>query len=547
MSRPVLTLATAALLALPAAGSAQDRSADQSNGVGTSNAAVQAEVFEEALREISLRHRQVFSDSALWAQALDGLVESLDDPYAAVFTPEEVAAFEEENTGNYSGIGITITQLNAMVTVTAVFRDTPADQAGIMVGDVIVGVDGADAREWTTEDVSNEVRGEEGSTVRVSVQRDGMERPISFDLTRAEVHVPAVRASMITEDVGYVTVERVARNSAREVDAAIQSLDDPGGLVLDLRRNPGGFLNESLLMADLFLEPGKKLASLQTRAAGRDAGEVRDESWDARMPARIPQVPIVVLVDEFTASASEIVAGALQDHDRALVLGARTFGKGVVQDVRDLPHGHKLRLTTGTWYTPLGRSLHRARDGSGRPVADGDSASTVVTAAGREIPAAGGVFPDLEVADDTLRAPERALLQEASDAELPLAVRIQEFAFEQARLLAEAGESPRLDEAAFSGFVAGLVGEGIPAPVLEDPVARDYLAWRVRFTIADRMSEELTPESLRIRLERDRVLSRAVELLRSSESQSELFAQAREAEVSDADAPADPEASRPGG
>jgi carboxyl-terminal processing protease len=485
-------------------------------------------VFQKALEEIAARHKGEYSDSVLWSLALDGLIESLDDPYASVFTPETVDEFEESNTGNYEGIGISITQLNERVTVTAIFGGTPAHNAGILVGDVIVGVGESDARSWTTDDVADSIRGPAGTPVKVSVERGGSPDAVPFIMIRDEVHVPAVRSTMLTDDIGYIAVERVAEKSAEEVDRALRELGAARSLVLDLRGNPGGLLGESLMMADVFLAPGQTLASLRSRRVGTSGTE--DESWRDRLPPRVPDKAIVVLVNGFTASAAEIVAGALQDYDRALVVGSRTFGKGVVQTVLDLPYSHKLRITTGTWYTPLGRSLHRPRDATGRPIEeDVDTFPTVRTARGRDLLASGGIFPDLEVQDDTLTLSEREFLIAASEAQIQVGVRIQEFGFARAQELRAAGEPPRLDGEAFAAFLAGLRGEGLAEDVLEQEGVRDYLAWRATMAIADRMED--LGASKRFQMVRDPVLRAAAELLRDSRSQAELFmaAEARRA------------------
>lgn len=522
MTRQLFTLILSGALLTPLPGAAQSAATGGERSRSSDSGAVQAEVFRSALREIAERHRNVYSDSALWKAALEGMIENLNDPYAAVWSPEEVAAFEESNTGNYAGIGVQITQLNDQVTITAVFRGTPASRVGLQVGDVIVGVDGHNARDWTTQMASDSIRGTPGTDVDIVIERASLSKSIPLTITRDEVHVPAVTETIIAEDIGYVTVDRVARNSAQEVDAALRTLGDPEGLILDLRRNPGGYLDESLLMADVFLEPGEELASLKSRAVGRESG-TSDESWNGRIPARIPDVPIVVLVDEYTASAAEIVAGALQDHDRALVVGQRTFGKGVVQTVRDLPYGHQLRITTGTWHTPLGRTLHRPRDPEGRPLEeDLDTFPVVRTPEGRKLLAAGGVFPDIEVSNDTLTLAERDLLEAAAGAEVPLALRIAEFGFEEATELRDAGLEPQLREDRFQAFLEELASAGVPIETLEE--ARDYVAWQARVTIADRMEDEAT--AALIRMERDRVLREAVRLLESAGSQADLFASA---------------------
>lgn len=532
MKRTLLTLFLAGLTLLPAGVDAQNPGLPSPDTLPTGSALDTdggAEVFFGAFRAIRNYHKDAFGDSTLWNKALKGLVKELNDPYATVFTPDEYDDFEENNTGDYAGIGVTITQLNDAITITAIFRGTPADRVGLQVGDRIVGVDEERVTsEWTIDDASTRIRGPAGTTVDVSVARQGMGEPIPFTIRRDNVHVPAVTADVIRDSLGYVLLDRVARSAAQEVDSALTELEPSAGIILDLRRNPGGYLDEALSLADLFLEPGQTLASARSRVPG-DGGETREESWRAQSAARIPGVPIVVLVDEYTASASEILAGALQDHDRALVLGDRTFGKGVVQTVMRIPGDRRLRLTTGSWYTPLGRSLHRQRDADGRPREDDSEAPdpVVVTEAGRELEGGGGVFPDLTVADDTLKTAERELIQAAGRAGIPLGLRLVEFAFEQAQEARESGTDPTLAPEAFRGFMAGLEEEGLSAEQMQDPEVRDYLEWRIRVQMAERA--EAWGQALEARMERDRVLARAVELLQGANNQSDLFALAREA------------------
>jgi carboxyl-terminal processing protease len=483
----------------------------------------QADVLAAALDAISQMHMNGVADSTLWEAAIDGMIEALNDPYASIFTPVEAEAWEEETTGNYSGIGLQITQLNREVTVTAVFRSTPAMQVGIVVGDVIVGVNEHNASEWTTDMAADSIRGPTGTQVVVKIKREGFEEPIPFELTRAQVHVPAVNWGVLESGIGFVVLDRVARNAAREMDEALRSLAGAQGLIIDLRRNPGGFLDESLMLADIFLEPGSTLASTVQRVPGAEMTETTSESFNDRWPARVEDLPIVVLVDRFTASGAEILAGALQDYDRAVVLGERTFGKGVVQTVMRLPHGRRLRFTTGSWQTPLGRSLQRARDAEMRPLEeDLDTFPRVRTAAGRSLVNAGGIFPDLEVADDTLTIPERELLRTVGEAQFPLGLREAEFGFEVANELRESGAPVALTDARFDAFIDGLVEAGLPVDAVLDPSVRTYLNWRVRLTIAQRM-EDIGAEA-EIRMERDPVLTEAVRLLTESRSQADLFA-----------------------
>lgn len=512
------TIVVALLLAFAPAAQAQEAPPrKQSSAQGQRP---EAEVFLSTLRALSRMSLNAPSDSALWEAGLEGMIASLEDPYASVFTPSESEAWEEETTGNYSGIGLQITLLNEQVTVTAVFRGTPANDAGIQVGDVIVGVNQHDASSWSTDMAADSIRGPVGSQVHVRMKRDGFSQPIPFEMTRAEVHVPAVSYGRMDNDIGYAVLDRVARNAAQEMDSALKELRDTRGLIIDLRRNPGGFLDESLMLADLFLDQGSTLSSTTQRVPGNE--DVSSETYEDRWPARVPDLPVIILVDQYTASGAEIFAGALQDYDRALVLGERSFGKGLVQTVMPLPHGRRLRFTTGEWQTPLGRSLHRPRDMEMRPLPeDPDTFPRVSTPGGRSLVDGGGIFPDLVIEDDTLTLAERELLRVAGEKDIPLGTRMAEFAFEIAKELKAAGEPAHLDQARFDAFLDELVAEGIPAEAMNGPGVRDYLGWRTRMTIAARMDD--IGREADFRLERDPVLTEAVRLLGSATSQAELF------------------------
>jgi len=521
--QPLSFLVLSVLLLAPPAAEAQD---GRSRG-GSSQAASQgsdgAQIFIEAFQAIRNYSFMSVEDSTLWDMAIDGLVEGLGDPYAAVFTPSEVAEFEEETTGNYAGIGVQITELNQAVTITAVFRGTPAEESGLQVGDVIVGVDGENADGWTTGAASRRIRGEPLTSVEVQVRRDGVDQPIHHTITRAQVHISSVTAARLFDDVGYIALGRVARNSAVEVDSALVMLGDTRGIILDLRENPGGLLDESLFLADLFLPPGKKLAGVRSRSPG--APEPVEESWDARQPARLDGKPIVILVDRFTASAAEIVAGALQDHDRALVLGERTFGKGVVQTVLPLPGGRQIRLTTGEWFTPMGRGLHRARDREGRPVeGEGDARITVQSQGGRTLQAGGGVFPDLAVAADTLTLVEREFLTQSAGVQYPLGARIQELTFGAAQTIRAGEGGAELDDGMVARILAELKEAGVEDSVADRPEVAAYLRIRMAEVLQRRLGDD--GKATEIRAGRDAVLSEAIRMLQGVQTQPELFREA---------------------
>ncbi|TVP55397.1 MAG: S41 family peptidase [Gemmatimonadales bacterium] len=488
-------------------------------------ASEESDVFLGALQAISQHALTSHADSVLWEMAIAGLIRELDDPYATVLTPDEVAAFEEESTGNYAGIGVQITELNEQVTITAVFRGTPAEGAGLLVGDRIVGVDEETDRSWTVQDASNRIRGERGTSVRVVVERDGINQPIAFEIERDQVHIPAVTAEKIFEGFDYVHLDRVARNSAAEVDSVLSGLGDSPGLILDLRQNPGGYLDESLRLADLFLERGDPLVRTRSRTPGRSNG-LSEETAYSRVTPRIPDVPIIVLVDRFSASASEIIAGALQDHDRAVVLGERTFGKGTVQSVVPLPGGRLIRLTSGEWFTPQGRSLNRPRDREGR-VIEPDSVPEFTSRSGRRLLGGGGVFPDLEIAADTFSSEEQRFLTAVAEAEIPLMLRLQEAAFDVAQGARESEVIPdEFPAQRLEDLKAALISEGLPEETITAGVT-GYLRYRLEDFLYERLERD--DLSIEVKARRDPVLSAAVEFLRSARTQADLFAEVERA------------------
>ena len=300
MSRSFRTNCIAAALALgavfPLAGQALPPNTGEASarqGVGFDSD--EARVFLQTFRMISQFHSSFPGDSAMWEAAIDGLLMALDDPYATVFTPDEYGEFTESATGNYAGVGVRISLLGGRVTITGVFRETPAERAGLAVGDQIVRVEDEDATEWSLDQARDAIRGEPGSVVRLKVARNGFAELIAMSVERATVHVSAVAATAV-DDVGYFAIDRIARGVADEMDNALKEFQDADAVILDLRRNPGGYLDESLRMADLFLAPGERLASADTRDP---SGQVIEQPWFARSPKQLPDTPIIILVDEF--------------------------------------------------------------------------------------------------------------------------------------------------------------------------------------------------------------------------------------------------------
>jgi carboxyl-terminal processing protease len=368
-------------------------------------------LFREVLSRVSAAYVDTLSEGALYERAADGLVRSLQDPYTVLLKGADYDGLREATSGNFGGIGIQIDVRDGWITVVAPLPDTPAERAGIGTGDRIVEVDGENTKDWNGDAALRHLRGDPGTKVKVGVRHAGREQTVTYDLTRAEIHVRSVAPGVLLEgQVGYVALNPVADSSSDELAREVARLVAAGakGLVFDLRNNPGGLLTEGVKVSDLFLDRGQQILSTRGRARGTTA------SWADEAAERWPELPIVVLVNEGTASAAEIIAGALQDHDRAVIVGTTTFGKGVVQTVYDLGDSTALKITTSRWYTPSGRLIQRHHD-IDSVLSDSTKAprdtTTHRTDAGRPVRGGGGIVPDIQVEDGTLGPGARKLAE----------------------------------------------------------------------------------------------------------------------------------------
>lgn len=366
-------------------------------------------LFHEVIAHVAGAGLDSLSDAALYEKAARGLLAGIGDPYAELFSPEQLAAFSRETLRNsYAGLGMQIALVRDTATVMRVFAGSPAERGGVRVGDRILAAGGEPVTGIVLDGVTSRLLGPPGTTVQVAFLRDGarVEQPF----VRQRVRYPSVAyAVMMEPGIGYLPLEGFNDSSAGEVAAAIETLRGQGAtaFVFDLRGNTGGSLDQAIRISDLFLPPGTPILRVEYRNAPA-------EKYVAEGDALLPAAPLVVLTDEESASASEIVAGALQDHDRAVIVGATSFGKGLVQDVFPLDGGWALKLTTGRWYTPSGRTIQRPRrmTAEGRFLAEEDTAPRPVfrSASGRTVYGGGGVTPDLGVRVDTLAGAERALM-----------------------------------------------------------------------------------------------------------------------------------------
>ena len=412
-----------------------------------------ATLFDLVHRYVTERYVDEVNPDSLYEMAIDGLLVELGDPYAAYIRGADDGTLLSNN---YGGVGMRVLAGDDGITVLGVLPNSPSEELDLEKLDLIVEVDGESTLGWSQEEAVNALRGERGQPVQVLVQRAGRSGPFPVTIVRDEVHLDATQSVLLSGGVGYVRLGQFSRSSAHELGAAIDGLRERGAnsVIIDLRWNSGGILPEAVEVADLFLDAGSPV--VETR--GRDPQD--NQRFAAPGPDRYPGLPMVVLVNGLSASASEIVAGALQDFDRAVVMGSRTFGKGVMQSVFPLRGRRYLRLTTGTWYTPSGRSIHRERNletefGSAEfnqavleavelgladaplesPAADADTAGRQIfrTAAGRPVYGGGGIQPDLLVHPDTLSMPEQALRAAMFEAQIPLADLSLRFAVDWVR------------------------------------------------------------------------------------------------------------------
>ncbi|TVR61970.1 MAG: S41 family peptidase [Gemmatimonadales bacterium] len=555
---PVIIL----LLALMAGGWFLQRGVAQEQ-----NLYVQSRLLEEVVDHISNRFVDPVDRSRLYQSAIEGVIQGLGDPNSSLLDGAAYENFRIQTEGDYGGVGLEIVDRDDYITVVGPLPGSPGTRAGIRAGDEIIAVDGQSTRGWSAQEAVQVLRGRPGTDTEVRIRRPGMDEPIDFTLTRERVQLRSVPfMALLEDDVGYLPLGVFSETSTRELEAAADSLRAAGArsFILDLRGNPGGVLDQSIRIVDLFLERGATVA--ETRGQARN----QTQTFRTASGSRFGSAPVVILVDRGSASASEIVSGALQDHDRAVVVGTPTFGKGSVQTLFSLSGGNVLKLTTARWYTPRGRSIEtplespespahaaaapdeeeaadeaapEAADEAAEPLSpppatngarlaltvdgqfiqipDTTGRPQVTSYGGRTLLGGGGIVPDLIVLPDTLDLSEqdavRRLFRHAGGVNTAIFNQAVEFlqrnevdpgnfdlpASEMDRLaerLREAGVE--LDEEAFRGVYRFLSRE------LAGEIASQAGGERARFLS---------------RVEGDLPLQRALELLREAGSLEDLF------------------------
>ena len=343
-------------------------------------------------------------EKAIYTGAIPGMLRSLD-PHSNFFDPKSFALLREEQRGRYYGVGMTVTPRNGKTIVLAPFVNSPAYRAGLRPGDVIMSVDNKSTDNMNTTEGAELLKGPKGTTVRITVTREGNAEPLQFVIVRDEIPRSSVEhAFFIAPNIGYMRISSFNETTSQELRDKLREFNPSTlkGLVLDLRNNPGGLLGEGVNVADMFLEKGQLIVSHRGRAS-------REKRYTATRGNRGNNFPLVVLMNRFSASAAEIVAGAIQDHDRGLIVGESSFGKGLVQTVYPLSENSGLALTTAKYYTPSGRLIQRDYTSVSlydyyyhKENATPNQADMKTTDAGRTVYGGGGITPDTEVAEAKL-------------------------------------------------------------------------------------------------------------------------------------------------
>lgn len=363
------------------------------------------EIFNDIYKQLDMFYVDSLSADTVIEWGIDAMLRQVD-PFTVYYPEEGMDELKEMTTGKYAGIGAVIRfyKKEDRVMVIEPQEDSPAIEAGVKGGDLILSIDGKDMKGKSTQEVSENLRGDAGTTFELTVKRAGVEHPLSFKITRRNIAMPPVPYyGMVADGIGYVYFERFVDGCSRDVRRAVVDLKEQGAkaLVIDMRGNPGGPLSEAVEVTNLFVPRGQKVVYTKGKLAS-----VNSEHYTKKEPLDV-DIPVAVLVDGSTASSAEIVSGAWQDWDRAVIVGERTYGKGLVQMIREVPYHGSLKVTTSRYYIPSGRCIqaydyrHLNPDGSAKTLPD-SLTKAFKTAGGREVRDGGGIKPDVVITPDSL-------------------------------------------------------------------------------------------------------------------------------------------------
>ena len=413
------------------------------------------DIFATLFKEVNTYYVDEITPAKLVKTGIDAMLRSLD-PYTNYIPEDDIEDFRTMTTGQYGGIGASVVKRNGKTVVQSAYEGYPAQKAGLLPGDEILDINGVVVEKKSNFDISKLLKGQANSVVKLLVTRYGQDKPIQIDITRDKIQVDNVPyTGMISGDVGYFQLGSFTVDAGKEVRAAVSKLKEQGAkkIVFDIRDNPGGLLNEAVNISNLFIDKGLDVVSTK--------GKVTE--WNKTYKALdVPldtQIPVAIITSSRSASASEIVSGVLQDYDRAVVVGERTFGKGLVQATRPLSYNSQLKVTTAKYYIPSGRCIqeidyaHRSEDGTLGKFPD-SLRTAFKTTAGRTVYDGGGVAPDVEVNDREIADITRILLQKSYLFDYATRYRAEHPAIPAARAF-------KLSDVDYQKFVAYLQGKNI--------------------------------------------------------------------------------------
>jgi len=473
------------------------------------------ELYQNVVDKVSARYVERMEPGDLIIRSIEGMIESLD-PYSQLLDPDDYMDLKVDTRGRFGGIGIELGLRSDMLTIIAPIEGTPAHRLGLQGGDRIVKIEGEPTKGWNIMDAVKRLRGPKGTQVTITIGREGIDEPFDVTITRDIIKVKSVPyAFMTTPTTGYIRLSTFSESSGEEVRDAVKALKEQEmeALILDLRYNPGGLLNQAVEVAEIFMDKGELVVFTDGRS------EDQNREYVASREGLTQKIPLVVLINQYSASASEIVAGALQDHDRALILGEPSFGKGSVQTLFDLGGDYALRLTTAYYYTPSGRSIHKA---------DGDEIASIqahaperesvakkegfFTDSGREVVGGGGITPDIIVKPEELSEVTQKILKEPVFFNYGVRYKSQH---PDLRMDFE------ITDEVLGDFYAYILGEGIEITEEEYASQKDFVASRLEFEI-DRVywGEGIAKQK---GFDKDIEAKKALELIEKGKTLSGLF------------------------
>ncbi|HEX8328538.1 MAG TPA: S41 family peptidase [Hymenobacter sp.] len=413
------------------------------------------DIFATLFKEVNTYYVDEVTPAKLVKTGIDAMLRSLD-PYTNYIPEDDIEDFRTMTTGQYGGIGASVVKRNGKTVVQTAYEGYPAQKAGLLPGDEILDINGVMVDKKSNSDISKLLKGQANSIVKLMVTRYGQDKPIQIDITRDKIQVDNVPyTGMISGDVGYFQLGGFTVDAGREVRAAVTKLKEQGAkkIVFDIRDNPGGLLNEAVNISNLFIDKGLDVVSTKGKVTEwNKTYKALDQPLDT-------QIPVAIITSNRSASASEIVSGVLQDYDRAVLVGERTFGKGLVQATRPLSYNSQLKVTTAKYYIPSGRCIqeidyaHRAEDGSLGKFPD-SLRTAFKTTAGRVVYDGGGVAPDIEVQDREIADITRVLLQKSYLFDYATRYRAEHPSIPAARAF-------KLSDADYQKFVGYLQGKNI--------------------------------------------------------------------------------------